>query len=49
MSISGDDGFGGSPTVTQAGETQYVVNQNNPEAVYQPRVGGGANGDLLML
>ena len=39
-----DDQFGGSPT---SGEQQYVVNQNNPEQVYQPQV-GGSNGDLLM-
>jgi vesicle coat complex subunit len=44
----GDDGFGGSPTVGR-GEMQYVVNQNAPEQVYQPAMGGGANGDLLML
>ena len=43
-----DDGFGGSPTVGNAGERQYVVNQNNPQQVYQPQVGGG-NGDLLLL
>ena len=49
MAINGDEGFGGSPTVGQAGETQYVVNQNNPQQVYQPQVGGGANGDLLLL
>jgi len=49
MRINGqDDGFGGSPTVGR-GEMQYVVNQNAPEQVYQPAMGGGSNGDLLML
>ena len=49
MAINGDDGFGGSPTTAKAGETQYVVNQNNPQQIYQPQVGSGANGDLLLL
>jgi len=44
----GDEGFGGSPTAGR-GEMQYVVNQNAPEQVYQPTMGGGSNGDLLML
>jgi vesicle coat complex subunit len=49
MNINGnDDGFGGSPTVGR-GEMQYVVNQNAPEQVYQPTMGAGSNGDLLML
>jgi AP-2 complex subunit beta-1 len=43
-----DDGFGGSPVVGSKGETQYVVNQNQPQQLYQPAVGGG-NGDLLLL
>lgn len=43
-----DDGFGGSPLLGLPGERQYVVNQNNPQEVYQPQVGGG-NGDLLLL
>ena len=42
-----DDGFGGSPTVGHHGETQYVVNQNHPQQVYQPQVGQG--NDLLEL
>lgn len=46
--MSLDDGFGGSPMSGGAGEQQYVVNQNNPEQVYQPQV-GGSNGDLLLL
>lgn len=50
MNINGsqEDAFGGSP---QAGrnDMQYVVNQNAPDQVYQPTMGGGANGDLLML
>ncbi|KAI9774643.1 MAG: hypothetical protein M1840_002892 [Geoglossum simile] len=43
-----DDGFGGSPVVGTGGETQYVVNQNQPQQLYQPAIGGG-NGDLLLL
>lgn len=43
-----DDGFGGSPTTGAPAEHQYVVNQNNPQQVYQPQVDGG-NGDLLLL
>ena len=42
-----EDGFG-SPTIGQSGETQYVVNQNHPQQVYQPQIGQG-NGDLLEL
>lgn len=48
MNLGGDEGFGGSPTAGAPGETQYVVNQNNPQQVYQPQIGGG-NGDLLLL
>ena len=48
MELGGDEGFGGSPTAGAAGERQYVVNQNNPQQVYQPQIGGG-NGDLLLL
>lgn len=49
MNLNGqDDGFGGSPTVGR-GEMQYVVNQNAPEQVYQPAVGQGSNGDLLLF
>ena len=48
MDLGGDEGFGGSPTVGNPGERQYVVNQNNPQQVYQPQIGGG-NGDLLLL
>ena len=44
----GDDGFGGSTTAGSMGERQYVVNQNHPELVYQPQV-GGANNNLLLL
>ena len=43
-----DEGFGGSPTGGEAGERQYVVNQNHPQQVYQPQIGGG-NGDLLLF
>lgn len=42
-----DDGFGGSPTTGTAPEHQYVVNQNNPQQVYQPTVDTG-NDDLLL-
>jgi len=49
MHINGqEDGFGGSPAVGR-GEMQYVVNQHAPDQVYQPTMGGGTNGDLLML
>ena len=48
MELGGDEGFGGSPTAGSAGERQYVVNQNNPQQVYQPQIGGG-NGDLLLI
>lgn len=48
MELGGDEGFGGSPTAGAAGERQYVVNQNNPQQVYQPQI-GGENGDLLLL
>lgn len=49
MHINGnEDGFGASPTV-ERNEMQYVVNQNAPEQVYQPTMGQGSNGDLLML
>ena len=47
MNIGGDGGLGGSPNLA-TGERQYVVNQNNPQQVYQPQIGGG-NGDLLLL
>lgn len=42
----GDD-FGGSPTVGVLGDRQYVVNQNNPQQVYQPQI-EGSNDDLLL-
>ena len=44
----GDGGIGGSPTVGMGSERQYVVNQSNPQQVYQPQIGGG-NGELLEL
>ncbi|KAH0556205.1 hypothetical protein GP486_005869 [Trichoglossum hirsutum] len=43
-----DDGFGGSPVVGSMGETQYVVNQNQPQQLYSPNA-ASANGDLLLL
>ncbi|RYP46165.1 hypothetical protein DL768_007595 [Monosporascus sp. mg162] len=39
------DAFGGS----NGNETGYVVNQYNPQQVFQPAQGVGSNGDLLML
>ncbi|RYP35513.1 hypothetical protein DL767_003767 [Monosporascus sp. MG133] len=39
------DTFGGS----NGKETGYVVNQYNPQQVFQPAQGVGSNGDLLML
>ena len=47
MTVNGDESLAGVSTVGHAAETQYVVNQNNPEQVYQPQM--GANGDLLLL
>ncbi|KAL9608948.1 MAG: hypothetical protein Q9167_006251 [Letrouitia subvulpina] len=47
LSIGDENGIGDSPTTGAPGETQYVVNQNQPQQVYQPQVGGG-NGDLLL-
>ncbi|KAI9704886.1 MAG: hypothetical protein M1836_006666 [Candelina mexicana] len=47
MSLA-DDGFGSSPIMGAHGATQYVVNQNHPQQVYQPQIGSG-NGDLLLL
>jgi len=41
-----DPGF--SPGGVNAGQNLYVVNQNQPQQVYQPAVGQG-NGDLLLL
>ena len=49
MHVNGqEDGFGGSPMVERS-EAQYVVNQHEPEQLYRSTMGGGANGDLLML
>lgn len=47
LSMNGG-GYSDSPVVGQGGETMFVVNQNQPQQVYQPTVGSG-NGDLLML
>jgi hypothetical protein len=44
----GDEGFGGSPTQA-AHDMGYVVNQNQPQQMYAPVSGQGANGDLLSL
>lgn len=52
LSLGGDEMMMGSPAtlggVRPGGERQYVVNQNYPQQVYQPQIGGG-NGDLLLL
>lgn len=51
MSLGGDEmmmGNGAALGGGRPGERQYVVNQNNPQQVYQPQIGGG-NGDLLLL
>ena len=45
MDIGGDEDFRGSPTAGALGDRHYVVNQSNPQRVYQPQIGGG-NGDL---
>lgn len=38
----------GTSTQQAMAERRYVVNQNHPQQVYQPQIGGG-NGDLLLL
>lgn len=51
MSLGGDEmmmGNGAALGGGRPGERQYVVNQNYPQQVYQPQIGGG-NGDLLLL
>lgn len=47
LNLGEDGGFGDSPTVGAPGETQYVVNQNQPQQAYHPQIGGD-NGDLLL-
>ena len=47
LSLGDEHGIADSPTVGAPGERQYVVNQNQPQQVYQPQIGGG-NGDLLL-
>ncbi|KAI4254940.1 MAG: hypothetical protein LQ352_002802 [Teloschistes flavicans] len=44
LNLGEDGGFGDSPTVGAPGETQYVVNQNQPQQAYHPQIGG----DLLL-
>ncbi|KAI9678199.1 MAG: hypothetical protein M1817_006144 [Caeruleum heppii] len=44
-----DDALNGGQPLGAAGETQYVVSQSQPQQVYQPAMGGGTNGDLLLL
>lgn len=48
LSIANGSGFGGNSPVAGAQSNMYVVNQNQPQQVYQPAVGSG-NGDLLLL
>lgn len=48
MSLGGDEIGSATLGGGGAGERQYVVNQNYPQQVYQPQIGGG-NGDLLLL
>ncbi|KAI9821154.1 MAG: hypothetical protein M1827_003888 [Pycnora praestabilis] len=43
-----DDSLGGSPMMGAPGEKQYVVNQNQPQQIYQPQINDG-HGDLLLL
>ncbi|THV71470.1 putative AP-2 adaptor complex subunit beta [Aureobasidium pullulans] len=45
MSLN-DDGYATSPITAGGAQTMFVVNQNQPQQVYQPTVGNG-NGDLL--
>lgn len=47
LNLGEDSGFGDSPTVGNPGETQCVVNQNQPQQAYHPQIGGD-NGDLLL-
>ncbi|CAL3971365.1 unnamed protein product [Diplocarpon coronariae] len=49
MNVNGgnDDGFGASPVVGR-GDMPYVVNQGMQEQLYQPAMGQGSNGDLLL-
>ena len=46
MTMGGDDSMSGTPAIGHGVETQYVVNQNRPDEVYEPV---GSNGDLLIL
>ncbi|KAL0254420.1 hypothetical protein SLS55_009895 [Diplodia seriata] len=48
LSIANGSGFGGNSPVVGSQSNMYVVNQNQPQQVYQPTVGPG-NGDLLLL
>ncbi|KAL8640719.1 MAG: hypothetical protein Q9228_002395 [Teloschistes exilis] len=44
LNLGEDGGFGDSPIGGAHGETQYVVNQNQPQQAYHPQIGG----DLLI-
>lgn len=48
LSINDNDGYGDGPGMSNAGETSFVVTQNQPQQAYQP-AGGRGNGDLLDL
>ena len=44
-----DDGFGGSPTIGNSQEHNFIVNSNQPQQPWSPQPEEGANADLLML
>ncbi|KAK7518446.1 armadillo-type protein [Phyllosticta citriasiana] len=48
MNLGNGGEFGGNSPVVGSQSNMYVVNQNQPQQVYQPAVGTG-NGDLLLL
>ncbi|KAI4130157.1 MAG: hypothetical protein LQ338_001865 [Usnochroma carphineum] len=47
LNLGEEGGLGDSPTMGAPGETQYVVNQHQPQQAYHPQI-GGENGDLLL-
>ncbi|KAF2153290.1 Adaptor protein complex beta subunit [Myriangium duriaei CBS 260.36] len=48
LSVADGDGYGDEQATPNAAQTSFVVNQYEPQQVYQPAVGRG-NGDLLDL
>lgn len=48
MNLGNGGAFGGNSPVVGSQSNMYVVNQGQPQQVYQPAVGAG-NGDLLLL